>query len=247
MRFSIIIPAHNEEAYIGKCLQSIRLASKRFPGEVETIVCINRCTDATEEIAKSLGCKIAYENARNIAKIRNAAATLAQGEILITIDADSWMAENMLSVVDKKMRSGRFIGGGVRIKPDRVSLGIIMSLLSLMPYLIRYRISAGLFWTSTSTFRHIGGFNENLVTAEDVDFGLRLKSYGSTQGKKYGTVWASYIVTSCRKFDIFGDWYFFLNPGLVRKVFEGKDSAIADKLFHDARNSQNKKAPKEFN
>lgn len=56
VKFSIIIPAHNEEKYIGKCLDSIVKASEAYKEQTEVIVVLNRCTDKTEEIAKSYHC-----------------------------------------------------------------------------------------------------------------------------------------------------------------------------------------------
>lgn len=56
VKFSIIIPAHNEEKYIGKYLDSIVKASEAYKEQTEVIVVLNRCTDKTEEIAKSYHC-----------------------------------------------------------------------------------------------------------------------------------------------------------------------------------------------
>ena len=56
VKFSIIIPAHNEEKYIRKCLDSIAKASEAYKEQTEVIVVLNRCTDQTEEIAKSYNC-----------------------------------------------------------------------------------------------------------------------------------------------------------------------------------------------
>ena len=69
IKISIVIPAHNEEKYIGKCLESILKASKSFENQVEIIVVLNRCTDRTEEIAKSYNCillKIAIRTFRRL-------------------------------------------------------------------------------------------------------------------------------------------------------------------------------------
>lgn len=56
VKFSIIISAHNEEKYIRKCLDSIAKASEAYKEQTEVIVVLNRCTDKTEEIAKSYNC-----------------------------------------------------------------------------------------------------------------------------------------------------------------------------------------------
>lgn len=44
---------------------------------------------------------------------------------------------------------------------------------------------------------------------------------------------AHYIVTSCRKFDRFGDWYLFKNPLLVKRIFSGQDRKAADHFYYD--------------
>ena len=51
--FSVIIPAHNEEKYIGKCLEAIKEAAESVsPRRVQVIVVANRCTDSTAAIAE---------------------------------------------------------------------------------------------------------------------------------------------------------------------------------------------------
>jgi len=86
------------------------------------------------------------EDVKNLAKIRNTAIGVSTGDVLVSIDADSWMTSNMLQEVIRHLRSGKYIGGGVRIKPERISFGILCSLLMLLPYMLKARISAGMFW-----------------------------------------------------------------------------------------------------
>jgi hypothetical protein len=63
---------------------------------------------------------------------------------------------------------------------------------------------------------------------QGLDFALRLKALGRARGQRYRTIWRNGIMTSCRKFDEFGDWYLFRNPRLVRSIFSGKDRVAAD-------------------
>jgi glycosyltransferase involved in cell wall biosynthesis len=232
-RFSILIPARNEEKYLPGCLESIAVAAKAYPDPVEVIVCVNRCTDRTEEIAVAHGAKVVRTEARNLAKIRNTAAKEAHGDIIVTIDADSRMSAHMLRDIDRLLQSGRYIGGGVMMYPERWSLGIVATGLLLLPLAIRHRVSGGLFWCLREDFEAIGGFDENWVSVEDLDFAKRLKSHGKTKGKRYGTTLRSYIVTSCRKFDTFGDWFLVRDPAFVRRIFSGKSQADADRLYYD--------------
>ena len=50
--FSVIIPANNEEGYIGACLDAV-LAQDEVAGPLEVIVSANACTDRTVEIARA--------------------------------------------------------------------------------------------------------------------------------------------------------------------------------------------------
>ena len=160
-KISVIIPAHNEEQYIGKCLDSIRAAESQIGMPVEIVVSLNRCTDKTEAISKSFGAVTVVEDIKNIARIRNTAIENSSGDILVTIDSDSWMTSNMLQEVLRLLRTGKYIGGGVSIKPERISIGILFSLLMVLPYMLKARISAGMFWLLKKDLEAIGGFDED--------------------------------------------------------------------------------------
>jgi len=234
-KISIIIPAHNEERYLPKCLDSISVASSKIEFPVEIIVSLNRCTDQTENIAKRYGAISVYEDEKNIARIRNAGVNIATGDIVVMIDADSWMTPNMLQEVIRHLETMRYIGGGVNIRPERLSIGIVFSLMIVVPYLLKARVSGGMFWLYKSDFDAISGFDESLVSAEDYHFALKLKAYGHQKGLWYGTITKAHIVTSCRKFDQWGDWYLFKNPKLVKDIFEGHNQQAADKFYYHAK------------
>ena len=61
MKFSIIIPARNEEAYISKTLQSIE---NQDYIDYETIVVANGCTDNTAAVAEKYGSRPAAPDQR---------------------------------------------------------------------------------------------------------------------------------------------------------------------------------------
>lgn len=231
--FSIVIPARNEEKLLPFCLNSIVSAAKKSNVSFEIIVVLNRCTDRTEEIAREYKCRIAIEDAKNLSKIRNAGAKIAKGKYLITIDADSIVSENMLEKVEHLLSSNKYIGGGVLIIPQRLSLGIILTWGLLVPIALYYRIFAGLFFCKLCDFHAIGGFDENYVSVEDIDFAKRLKKYGKSQNKKFAMLLSAYIKTSCRKFDRFGDWYFIKNIFESISLLKGKNQKAADKVWYD--------------
>lgn len=232
---SLIIPAHNEEAFLPSCLEAARQASERVGEMVEIVVVLNRCTDATEEIATRHGCRIVREDARNLSAIRNAGVTAASGEIIVTCDADSRMHPDAFLDILAKLRTGKCVGGGAMVLPERWSVGIVASALSVLPYLAFSGVSFGMFWFRKADFEAIGGFDTRFVSVEDVDFAQRLKAHGKQTGRGWGTIFRAALVTSCRKFDEFGDWYLLRNPSFVRRVFRGNDRQAADKFWYDVR------------
>ena len=185
-------------------------------------------------VAEACGARIVFEDARNLSRIRNAGVATARGEVLVTIDADSRMSPTMLVEVLARLRSGRYIGGGVRVYPERWSVGIVCSILVVVPFLVWHGVSAGMFWCRKSDFDAIGGFDERMNCIEDIDFGQRLKRRGRQLGQKYGTIRTAWIVTSCRKFDQFGDWYFVRKPWIVYRLFQRRQDTV-DEFYYDAR------------
>lgn len=234
-RLSVIVPAHNEERFIVPCLQSIRAAEQRLAAPVEVIVVLNRCTDRTAELASAHGATLVVEDAKNLARIRNAGIRASHGDIIVTLDADSRMSDNMLLEITRLLATGRYAGGGTSIKLERWSLGIFMSGLTFVPRLMLARCWAGLFWLPRATFEAVGGFNEALVSAEDVDLARRVRRWGVARGLRYGLILRAHIVTSCRKSDEFGDWYLVRNRKLVARILTGRDQAAADHYYYDRR------------
>ncbi len=78
----------------------------------------------------------------------------------------------------------------------------------------------------------INGFNENMLMAEDADFAKRLKEWGKRNNKKFGTI-KNGMITSCRRFDTYGDWALLKNPKVILAYLKGNDQKYADKTYYD--------------
>ncbi len=238
MKISIVIPAHNEEKYIGKCLSSINKQLIPNDMEVETIVVLNRCTDKTEEIAKAHGAVIVSDNSKNISAIKNTGVSHANAEWIVTIDADSWMSKGVLAEIYQYAKSPNCLGGGIRIKPERLSPGIALGYGMMLVPAFFLGLSFGMYWFRKEDFEVIGGFDEKRHIAEDVDFLKRLKKYGRVSGKRHTTISRESITTSCRKFDEFGDWHFvriFSNPCRVQRAIFGNEREYLDKNWYEVK------------
>ncbi|HUS36650.1 MAG TPA: glycosyltransferase, partial [Verrucomicrobiae bacterium] len=87
LKYSFIIPAYNEEALIGRTLDTLRESASHLKGAFEIVVANDDSADRTPEIAREKGARVIDVKKRQISAVRNAGASIATGEILIFVDA----------------------------------------------------------------------------------------------------------------------------------------------------------------
>ena len=99
----VVVPANDEEALIGRCLDTL-LAASRHPDlhdeKVEIVVVLDSCVDATRTVAASRGAGCIAVQARNVgvARAAGASALIARGaRWLAFTDADSAVAPDWLA------------------------------------------------------------------------------------------------------------------------------------------------------
>jgi len=236
MSCSVVIPAHNEAELLPRGLRAIARAAERFGEPVEVIVVANRCTDATADLALASGARVVTSGARNIAAVRNSGAAVATGDVLVTIDADSVMSPFALCDIAQLLATGRYVGGGTRFHPERRSVGITATTTLVGVLTATVGLSGAMFWCGRQDFEAIGGFDETLLVAEDLDFARRLRAHGRRTNRRFTTLRTAPVVVSCRKFDRFGDWHLFAMAGQLRQIrasATGTDSAWVDHYFFD--------------
>lgn len=216
--FSIVIPAHNEEKYLPRGLAAIAAARARVDFPVEVIVVDNACTDRTAELAREWGATVVREDKRQIARVRNAGAAAACGEFLLTVDADSAMHPDTLRVAADLLRRDDIIAGSVKIVPDEMNPVIWLGCLLLTLSVKIMRLGGGIYFLRRADFVALGGFNEELYAAEDLEFARRLKALGRARGQRY-RIWLTEIplTTSARKFHRVR--YIHFLPTLLRFLF----------------------------
>ncbi|MBR3418749.1 MAG: glycosyltransferase [Oscillospiraceae bacterium] len=239
LTFSVIIPAHNEEQYIARCIRSVRRAVKESGRDAEIIVVCNRCTDRTEQIAKSLGAVTLRDETRCIAAVRNAGIRAAKGRYIVTIDSDNRMTKGTLAEIYRLMQTGRYIGGGAPIRFERYSVPLYLNDLLCRAGFAVTGLYSGIFWAERKTFLKIGGFADKRAM-EDVYTAKALKRYGKVRGRAYTCLKENVLINSVRKYDDLGDWLYFRliaqNFGaLVRAAFGDRSGAdrLIDELFYD--------------
>ena len=100
MRFSIVVPAYNEAAYLGRALDS--LLHQDFNGRYEVIVVDNNSTDGTAAIAAQYGVSVVKEPQQGVCAARQRGVDCATGEIIISTDADTTQPRDWLRTIDAR-------------------------------------------------------------------------------------------------------------------------------------------------
>lgn len=181
MLVSIIIPAYNEEHNISLCLDSI--FSMNYPrDEFEVIVVDNGSTDRTREIAEKYNIILLMNDTKNVSGLRNLGAQIAKGKILAFVDADCIVSEGWLKKAGKYFISTENAAwGSPPVIPENATW------VQKAWYLIRQKeksiqevewLESMNLFVRKDLFTKVGGFNENLITAEDVDFSYRISEFG---------------------------------------------------------------------
>jgi glycosyltransferase involved in cell wall biosynthesis len=226
-RISVIIPAYNEERYLGDTLDSVKEAIEEYCRDhqagVEVIVVNNNSSDRTEDVARAHLVTLVFEEKNQISAARNAGAKAAHGEILVFLDADDHLSPNFLGLVDQAMRSGGYIGGGARILWNKQSIWIAFfnGVGNCLRQLLG--VSNAVPFTSKESCEKIGGFDERYYAGEDMKFAVDLKKLGKKEAKKFCVIKDGYVLKSARKFDRYGGlvvmlgfFVFLCSPWLVR-------------------------------
>ncbi len=233
MNISFIIPAHNEESVIRFNIEALHTAAADLKLEYEIIVVDDDSSDRTAKIAKSCRAKVVSVCLRKISAVRNAGAKIAQGNILIFIDADTILPKKTLYRALESIDKGA-VGGSARVKWNNHgpwTLGRILIELGTPVFIFFLRITSGCFiYVRRECFEEIGGFDEQYYQGEDGQFGRSLNKLG-----KVTILWEP-VITSSRKFNDVSSMEF------IGHTFWGLFSKKADlrprKLWYDLNREQ---------
>ncbi len=238
MRFSVIIPAYNEEHYLPRLLKSIEVARENFPGgrdHIEVIVADNDSTDRTSEVANAHGARVVHVAKRRIAAARNGAARAATGEILCFIDADSAVHPRTFNLIDEAMKTERYIWGVTGATMERMSLPLFITYWMFLPMVLTTGLDIGLSFCRREDFEAVGGYDEKRLYAEDVTFPWALKRLGRARRQRTVRLPKIKALASTRKFDQFGDWHYFWMMGHAIKslvTWNWQDEKLAERYWY---------------
>ena len=246
-RYSLIIPAYNEEAYLPRLLDTVDRARERYragAGAIEVIVADNASTDGTARIAHARGCRVMAVGKRVIGAARNGGARAARGEILAFIDADSQIHPETFNEIDRILAGGDVIGGttGVRFERRSPGLACTYALLVVLALTLRggrgiedLNLDTGVVFCRRCDFEAIGGYSETRLFAEDVQLLFDLRRLGWKRGQRLTRGTKAQAVFSTRKFDQYGDWHYFTMPlRLAWNLLRGRDD-LARRYWYEGR------------
>jgi len=210
-RFSLVIPAYNEERYLPRLLGSVDAAARGYAhgaSAVEVIVADNASTDRTAAIARQHGCVVVPVEKRSIAAARNAGGQAARGAIVGFVDADMRIHPGTFDAIETSLTSDRIAGGSTGCTLDRWSFGLAVTYAVFLPVVWVTGFDTGVVFCRRADFESSGGYDESLRVAEDVNFLLALRRLGKQQGKRLTRLRHVKAVASTRKFDEHGDWHY---------------------------------------
>jgi glycosyltransferase involved in cell wall biosynthesis len=196
---SFIIPAHNEELWIGDCLDSIRSTMRIIDEPYETIVVDDDSTDSTQQIARRRDTRILQVAFRKISAVRNAGARAASGDVYFFVDADTQINERAVSDGLVALRSGA-VGGGClfELSGPVPFWGRLIHSLALIPGRLLQLAGGCFLFCTRDAFQTVNGFSEELFAGEDLAFIQALKNTGRFVVPK------PLVVTSGRKLTVVG-------------------------------------------
>ncbi len=211
MKLTIIVPAFNEQAYIGPTLDSIQVAVRRLQArsgvDVETIVVDNNSTDGTAVAARAKGATVVHEPVQGIARARNTGARHAHRDVLVFVDADVNMPDTLLDAIHEAMSDPGCVGGGVDVdyRPKRLSMRFYLRAWRLLGRLSGMAQGATQFCRK-SVFEQVGGYDEKVWIGEDVDFYWSLKRHSKRTDGVVRFIRNPRVQPSSRRFDKWPVW-----------------------------------------
>ncbi len=208
---SVIVPAHNEEAWLPATLDSIRAAADHVRAQsgvgVETIVVDHDSTDGTAVVGRDSGATVIHEPVRSIGRARNTGARHASGEVLVFVDADVHIPRILLEVIHETMRDPQCLGGGVdtehhpRRRVVRLHLQAWRVLAAVIPL-----VQGATQFCRRSAFHEVGGYPEDVWMGEDTDFYRELRRLARKTGGRVRLIRTPRVRPSSRRFDEWPLW-----------------------------------------
>lgn len=184
IRFSVIIPTYNRQAYLLACLETV-FAQTYGPHEV--IVVDDGSTDGTVEALDGFGARIRFIQQSNAGPgaARNRGAQIASGDYIAFLDSDDlwfpWALSTFAELIElhdnPSLLFGRYVDfeSGEELKAILAQTPVGDAYPNfLASHSKGYFCGAGMMVISRKAFEKTSGFAEDFLNAEDHDLALQL-------------------------------------------------------------------------
>jgi glycosyltransferase involved in cell wall biosynthesis len=196
MVISFVVPAFNEEAYLGACIDSILKQTRGLEHVTEIVVVNNASTDGTRDIAlRYPEVRLVDEPRKGLTFARQAGFEASTGRLIANVDSDSrlppgWV-DHVLHAFNENSRlvglSGPFVY--FDLIPRQRALVRLFYLGAWVTYMINRHIlrvgsmlQGGNFVVTRAALETIGGFDVGIsFYGEDTDIARRLNAVGDVE------------------------------------------------------------------
>jgi glycosyltransferase involved in cell wall biosynthesis len=180
---TVIVPAYNASATLPLCLKALL----EEPEQDKEIIVVDDCsTDATPEIAGSMGVPIIQTSKRGgPAAARNLGAEKATGKILFFVDADVVIHKGSISLVQEILQEERLAAVFGSYDDEPAEQNFLSQYKNLLHHFVHHNsdVDASTFWAGCGAIRKdvflsANGFNAIEYphpSIEDIELGVRLK------------------------------------------------------------------------
>lgn len=191
LKISLIIPAHNEEKYLGDCLAA---AIKNSAGKFSEIIVVdNASTDDTRTVAEKFpGVRVVDEKQKGLTSARQGGYLAARGNILAYVDADTLPPSGWLETIisefendpDLACLSGPYIYYDLP-RWQQFLVKLYWYMLAYPIYLaVGYMATGGNFAIRREVLEKMGGFDTSIsFYGEDTNIARRARAFGLVKFK----------------------------------------------------------------
>jgi glycosyltransferase involved in cell wall biosynthesis len=183
---TVVIPAFNAEHTLGEQLAA--LSRQAVPFGWEILVCDNGSRDATVKVVQAWQERMAHVRLvdasarRGPGAARNIGAAEANAALLLFCDADDVVADDWLHEMHQALQESDFVAGGRRysvLNAKATGPADWEAPLFTKPFLPQLpAATSSNLGVKAVVFRKVGGFDESLPTAEDIDLCWRIQLEG---------------------------------------------------------------------
>lgn len=189
MTISVIIPAHNEEKYLGDCLKSV---IENAPANLKEIIVVDNASgDNTAKVAAGFsGVRVVSEPQKGITKARQRGLMEASGDLVACIDADDRVNKRWFEILNREFSkdpklvclSGPCVFYDA-VSPVKARLAAVWNFLAkVLSVVVGYLAQGGNFVIKRQELLSAGGFDTSIeFYGEDTDIARRMHQFGKVR------------------------------------------------------------------